>query len=97
MPSAGTLKNLTLVGYGNAAYPLSAPFSVTAQVMINGVATALSCTITVASVSQPIPCTDRTDTASVNAWDMVTVQMITPPPVGVTAATMTMYVSLEKQ
>jgi hypothetical protein len=96
MPSAGVLKNLTVVAYGNDLYPPSPSIQVTVQVLMNAVSTPVACTITVSSVNQPVPCSDPVDMATVNAGDMVAVTMTTPTASAATSA-MTIIVSLEKQ
>lgn len=104
VPSAGILKNLTLVGY--SYFPANSQFQVQAQVWVNLVATDLACTITVnTAVFQPIICSDLLHTVNVNAGDAVSVAMslssasVPQCSNGVTLreCPMTMNVSLEKQ
>lgn len=74
IPSAGILKNLTLVGH--SSYPADSPFQIQAQVWVNLSATALTCSITINStVLQPIICSDQLHTMNVNAGDAVSVAM----------------------
>jgi hypothetical protein len=95
MPSAGVLKNLTLVGYEGA---ISWPVSVQVQVWVNSIATNLTCTASFTTVSQKTACSDLVDTVSVNAQDTVSVAMTglaAAPDPGVQMNSM--IVSLEKQ
>jgi len=96
MPSAGVLKNLTLIVYDLYGAPPPMPFPVQFQVWVNSIQTSLSCSITVASNNQPITCADTVNTANVNAGDAVSVAMSTPNP-NPTNGQWAMNVSLEKQ
>jgi hypothetical protein len=95
MPSAGVLKNLTLVGYESQT---SWPVSVRIQVWVNPVATNLACTVSFTAVAQKTSCSDLADTINVNAQDTVSVAMTglaTTP--GYTDSAVSIYASLEKQ
>jgi hypothetical protein len=78
MPSAGMLKNLTLILYDEDGSPPSNPISVQVQVWVNSIQTSLSCSVSVTSNQQKITCSDNVDTVSVNAGDAVSVSMSTP-------------------
>src|ERR1700689_492485 len=93
MPSAGVLKNLTLVGYESLT---SWPISVQIQVWVNSLATNLTCTVSFTTVAQKTSCSDLVDTVSVNAQDTVSVSMtgLAATP-GYTDAAVSMYASLE--
>jgi len=102
LPSGGRLQNLTLIAYSTGTPPPA--FQVQVQVWVNSMATALTCSITVASVSsealgppQPITCADNAHTVSANAGDAISIVMSTPLPLPATTAYITMNVSLEKQ
>ena len=87
MPSAGTLKNLTVVSNVNGSYPIAV------SVYINGVSTSIVCTITT-----PNTCTD-TETvtghsATVSAGDTVAVQLSAS---NVPLGSLSVHASLEKQ
>jgi hypothetical protein len=95
MPSAGVLKNLTLIGYESQASWL---VSVQIQVWVNSIATNLACTVNFTTVSQKTACADLVDTVNVNAQDTVSVAMTgsaTTP--GYSGAAVSMIVSFEKQ
>ena len=99
MPSAGVLKNLTVVAYVAMA-PATPPVPVQVQVLVNDTATSLTCSVTVTTVKQPTPCSDSTYTVSVKAGDLITITMTTPAPRlpdGDPRDSMTMTVSLEKE
>jgi hypothetical protein len=67
MPVAGTLKNFTI----RLDAVLSGGTSITYTVRKNGVATALTCTITTASAA--VTCSDVTHTASFAAGDLISI------------------------
>jgi hypothetical protein len=94
MPSAGILKNLTLVGYESQT-PSSA--SVMIQVWVNSVTTNLTCTVNFTTVAQKTSCSDLVDTVSVNAQDTVSVAMTGLAPPGYTGSAVSLVVSFEKQ
>jgi hypothetical protein len=96
MPSAGTLKNLTVVAYGSAQYSPSPSVQALIQVYVNGTFANLECTVIVTTVHQATPCSDSTDTAPVNAGDLITITTATPTASNA-ASFLTMNVSLEKQ
>jgi hypothetical protein len=83
MPSAGTLKNLTVVSNVNGSYPIAV------SVYINGVSTSIGCTITT-----PNTCKDTGDTATVSAGDTVAVQLSAS---NVPSGSLSVHASLEKQ
>jgi len=83
MPSAGTLKNLTVASNANGSYQF------TVSVYINGLSVGLSCTID----SSTNTCTN-TSSANVNAGDTVAVQLSAS---SVPAGQLSVHVSLEKQ
>ena len=88
LPSLGHLQNLTVVSTSNT----SSSYPITIQVFVNRIATSLTCTITIAPTS--IPCSDNVNTVSVNAGDVIAVQMSTPT---VLDSGLSIHVSLEKQ
>jgi hypothetical protein len=94
MPSAGVLKNLTLVGYESQT---SSPASVQVQVWVNSIATNLTCTVNFTTIALKTSCSDLVDTVSVHAEDTVSVAMTGVAPPGYTGSTISMNVSLEKQ
>jgi hypothetical protein len=94
MPSAGVLKNLTLVGYESQP---SWPASVQIQVWVNYVATNLACTVNFTTAAQKTSCSDLVDTVSVNAQDTVSVAMTGLANPGYSGSAVSMIVSLEKQ
>jgi hypothetical protein len=62
MPSAGVLKNLTVVVYGSADYPPSPSVQVLINVIVNrAILTPLACWVTVTTIHQPTVCSDVTD------------------------------------
>ena len=95
IPSAGTLKNLTVAATGYVV-PMGNPFNfaVSIQVFVNGVATPLACIVT-ASVPA-VPCSDNAHTVAVLAGDLIAVQMSTASSLTATAG-LSMYMALEKQ
>jgi hypothetical protein len=97
MPSAGTLKNLTVVAYGSAQYPPSPSVQALINVYVNGTLTALACSVIVTTIHQPTPCSDLTDTVPVNAGDLMWITTATPSPGSNAASFLTITVSLEKQ
>jgi hypothetical protein len=95
MPSAGVLKNLTLVGYEAL---VSWPVSVQVQVWVNSIATNLTCTINFTTIAQKTSCADLVDMVSVNAQDTVSVAMTGLAAAGNPGVDLdSMIVSLEKQ
>ena len=97
MPSAGVLKNLTVVAYGSADYPPSPSVQALINVYVNRTLTALACWVTVTTIHQPTPCSDVTDTVPVNAGDLIMITTATPAPGSSAASFLTITVSLEKQ
>lgn len=95
MPSAGVVKNLTLVGYESQA---SWPVSVLVQVWVNSLPTNITCTAYFTTIAQKTSCSDLVDTINVNALDTVSVSMtgVAATP-GYNYAAVSMAVSLEKQ
>jgi hypothetical protein len=93
MPSAGTLRNLTLVAYEPTSPPAPPSYQVAIQVWVNSAPTALSCMITVAVINQAIKCTDNIHSVSVKAGDTITIMMTATPNNG---TAVTMNVALEK-
>jgi hypothetical protein len=95
MPSAGVLKNLTLVGYEQTSWPIS----VQIQVLVNAIATNMVCTLNFTTAAQKTSCSDSVDTVSVNPQDTVSVAMTGFVGTGFTTVPVvnSMIVSLEKQ
>jgi hypothetical protein len=88
MPSSGTLKNLATVSTNTAVDN----YTVRVQIFINGVASNLVCTTTVAPAA--VPCSDTTHSVSVNAGDKVAIQMTASMA---QTEIIAMHVALEKQ
>ena len=83
MPSAGTLKNLTVASNSAASY------QVTVQVYVNGVASSIGCTFVAGA-----GCADNANTAAVNAGDRVAVQLSNT---NLLPGALAVHASLEKQ
>jgi len=91
MPSAGTLKNLTVWSSAGSGFT-SVSYAIQAQVWINGTLTSVSCTFPAGS-----SCTDSGNTHIVNAGDRVAVVLNFVSGTPVPVAALSVHASLEKQ
>jgi len=102
LPSAGILKNLTMVARIQDSGNTPAMVHVDITVNVNSVPTALTCAVD--TLGSPLgtkaSCSDTLHRVSVHAGDQVTVQMSTPvlpPPCPVSCPIFEMNVTLEKR
>jgi hypothetical protein len=91
MPSAGTLKSLTVASSASSAFT-SGPYQIQAWVWVNGVQTPINCQFAAGS-----PCADGTDTYAVNPGDRVAVQLTFATGAPVPVGSLSIHASLEKQ